>query len=119
MDADATIWTGFEAVASSIDCLDFTTVLVTVDFIDAAANPTNSGQLTLADPTFPTVSALTGVDGAGAARGGRLRAKARAAVTDLRMWSLRQLDDAELALRIYYEPPATSLPSAVEGTGVP
>ena len=118
-DADAAIWTALEAVASSSDCVGFTTVFVTVGFVDTAGDSKNTGRLTFTDRAFPTAPASKGADDRGATRGQALQAEARANMVDLLTWTRGQIDDAQLALRIDYKPPATLSPIPIQATAVP
>jgi hypothetical protein len=43
-------------------------------------------------------------------QGSPLRATARASLPDLLLWLLDEIDDAELSLRVDYQPPATPTP---------
>jgi hypothetical protein len=49
-------------------------------------------------------------------QGSPLRATARASLTDLLSWSLGEIDDAELSLRVDYQPPTTPTPDLSNST---
>ena len=109
-DADAAVWTAFEAVASSAACLEFTTVIVTVGFVDTAGDSKNAEKPTSTDRPFPAATGSRGADDPGTVRGQVLQAEARANIVDLVTWTRGKIDDAQLASRIDYRPPATPFP---------
>jgi hypothetical protein len=82
LDADAATWAALEAiaVASRGNCLDFDALQITVVLQPPDANGRTSA---------PT------------------RATARVTLSNLLLWSLGEIDDAELTLRLYYQPPAS------------
>jgi len=88
LDADAAIWATLEiaARASREGCLGFQVLQVTVSF---------PGTCTTADPA----------PGKSTNDCQAQRATARVLLTDLLMWSMGELDDAELSLRVDYYPP--------------
>lgn len=89
LDADGATWVALEAVAQQAECLGFRTVQVDVLFeLQREASNEASAQTR--------------------------RATARANMPDLMLWSLGKIDDAELAQRLDYQPPAT-----LAGTAVP
>jgi hypothetical protein len=49
-------------------------------------------------------------------QGSPLRATARASLPDLLSWSLGEIDDAELSLRVDYQPPTTPTPDLSNST---
>jgi hypothetical protein len=89
LDADAAIWAALEvaARASREGCLGFQVLQVTVSF---------PGTCATAGP-----APSEGTNDCQAQR-----ATARVRLTDLLMWSMGELDDAELSLRVDYFPPA-------------
>jgi hypothetical protein len=102
-DADAAVWTALEAIDSRNDCLGFGTIQITVAFV----------------PSSSTL-ALQADDGdASQWTGQGLQATARVGMADLLRWSLGEIDDAELTLRVDYYPPATPSPIPREGTASP
>jgi hypothetical protein len=103
LDADAAVWTALEAITSRNDCLDFSTVQITVAFAPA--------------PSTPSPPANDG--DASQWMGQPLHATAHVGMADLLRWSLGEIDDAELALRVDYYPPATPSPISLEGTASP
>lgn len=101
-DADAATWAAFEAIADSSACVDSSTAYITV-IISPAEH--NAG--------FLTSQCSEQLDGptTGTAECGRIEAVARVNVSDIMLWSLGEIDDAQLALRVDYHPSATP-PSA-------
>jgi hypothetical protein len=91
--ADAATWAAFEAVAARADCQGLSTVQVTV----VVASLTQELPLAHCPCQEPSDTVTAGQGGCGG-----LRAIARIRVADLMMWSLGEIDDAELALRADY-----------------
>jgi len=94
LEADAATWAALEAVAGQADCLAFSTVQVTVVFSSPAR-------------------------GADLASSQGLRATARVGIADLMLWSLGGIDDAELTLRLDYQPPAPLPTAFLTATAIP
>jgi hypothetical protein len=101
LSADAATWAALEAITSDDDCLGFGEVRVTVVFSFSVADPGFSlarcrepPQAGMHDPTACP----------------ELRATARADMADLLIWSMGEIDDAEFARRVDYEPPVTPPP---------
>jgi hypothetical protein len=103
LDADGAIWAALEAVAAASrgDCLAFKVVNVTV--LLPMPEPPCRGLPAVASLPWPPCRGPTGPGDTSSS----LRATARVALPDLLLWSLGEIDDAELALRINYQPPAT------------
>jgi hypothetical protein len=103
LDADGAIWAALEAVAAASrgDCLAFKVVNVTV--LLPMPEPPSRG---------PPAVARQGQGAGPGDTSSSLRATARVALPDLLLWSLGEIDDAELALRINYQPPATTTPTS-------
>jgi hypothetical protein len=96
-DADAATWTALEAVARGGDCLGFGAIQVSVIFTPSAQDAAIQGN------QCQDQEQITAND---TGRCQNLRAVARLSMADLMMWSLGEIDDAELAQRIDYQPPA-------------
>jgi hypothetical protein len=96
LDADAATWAALEAVTRGGECLRFESVQVTVDYDSpysdavAACAPAQGSLLDASDVENECQV---------------LHAKAHVAMADLILWSLGEIDDAELALRLDYQPP--------------
>ncbi len=107
LDADGAIWAALEAVAAASrgDCLAFEALNVTV--LLPMPEPPSRGPPAVPGPAGPRQGARQGQGAGPGATNGSLRATARVALPDLLLWSLGEIDDAELALRINYQPPAT------------
>jgi hypothetical protein len=101
-DADAAIWTALQAVASQSECLDHSAVQVTILF-----TPSQQNQACAEETPMGTQ---------GTSECQPLRATARVGMPDLLLWWLGGIDDAELTLRVDYQPPAAPVP--VTGTRV-
>jgi hypothetical protein len=112
-DADAAIWTALQAVASQSGCLDHSAVQVTVLFTPSTQNQACAEK--------------TPMDTQGTSECQPLRATARVGMPDLLLWWLGGIDDAELTLRVDYQPPAAivpvigtrAAPRLPEATGIP
>jgi hypothetical protein len=103
-DADATTWAALEAVTSGGECLRLDAVHVTVDYAPSVSEATSG-----CDQGPGSSSEATS---AGSACSG-LRVTARVGMKDLVLWSLGEIDDAELSMRVdYHVPVATSSDSA-------
>lgn len=101
-DADAATWAALEAVANGSDCLGMNAIHVSVVFSPSAQN---------ADLYEGQCRKQSTDEARGADECNGLQSVARVSVSDIMLWSLGEIDDAELALRIYYHPP--SIPSLV------
>lgn len=110
LDADGAAWAAFEAVADGGDCRGLRTVKVTVVFTSSAQSFTSSGGQCqgFRGGAEPNIGACE-----------RLHAMARVAVADLMMWALGEIDDAELARRVDYQPPATPSPVPTDAMAIP
>lgn len=116
LGADAAIWTALEAVAAG-DCVDFDALQITVLLV--TPNPAAEGprKPAVADEVLTNANSTYG-DTARASDQGSL-ASARLRFADLMTWSLGEIDDAELTLRIDYQPPTTLPPVSPETTTDP
>jgi hypothetical protein len=108
--ADGATWAALEAVADGRLCLGMNTVTVRVMLSpssESSALSTSNCEGTLKEdtPTSPDCSPLQAV--------------ARANLSDIMLWSLGEIDDAELALRVDYHPPATTAPNAGNSITLP
>jgi hypothetical protein len=99
-DVDAAVWAAFEAIADSGACVESSTAYVTVILSLADDNSGLSGSRCSEQPDGPITSTT---------ECGRLEATARVNVSDVMLWSLGKIDDAQLALRVDYHPSATPL----------
>ena len=116
LDSDAAVWTAMEAVADAKDCLDLDALEVSVilesghDQRSESVAPAATASVEAAEKTAdgPTQTSLQ-----------TIRATARVRVADLIVWSLGQIDDAELSLRVDYELRASALPSVLKPTAMP
>jgi hypothetical protein len=104
-DADAAIWTAFEAVANSSGCHGFATVFVTAGPVDVTTDASNPSKPQPTNGERATTASPNGVAGTEEPPAQVTRAEARARMADLLRWSRGQLDDAEFASRIEYTPP--------------
>lgn len=96
LDADAAVWSALEAITSRNDCHNLGAVQVTV----------------VLAPTDQASSCLNGSCQ-------QIRAVARVSMSDLMLWSLGEIDDAELSSRLAYFPPAVALPDDPHATAFP
>lgn len=102
-DADAAIWTALEAIARHNECLGFSSIEITVTL----------------GPSVPAMTPHADDEAASRRPNLGLHATARVDVADLMRWSLGELDDAELSLRVDYHPPTTRTPISPEATTSP
>jgi len=97
LDADASTWAALEAVTDGGDCLRFDHVQVTVDYPGAGLDD--------------SAGCAPGQGGAGNTPSGdnacpALHATTRATMADLVLWSLGEIDDEQLSMRLDYQLPA-------------
>ncbi len=102
-DADAAIWTVLEAIASQNECLRFSSIDITVRL----------------GPSVPEITPQANDQAPSPRPNLELHATARVDMADLMRWSLGELDDAELSLRVDYYPPTTRTSISPEATTSP
>ena len=98
LDMDASTWAALEAITHGGDCLRFEQVEVTVDYASAKLDDAADCASVLDD-----TGGTPGTDSACQP----LQATAHVKMDDLVLWSLGEIDDDQLSIRLDYQLPAT------------
>lgn len=99
VETDAAVWAALEAIPSRGDCLGFDTIQVQV-----VISPARGGAHT--ESTLGDDCSASGCQG--------LLATAQISMADLMLWALDEIDDAELAVRLDYQPPLAPRPVSTD-----